>query len=51
MEEIEPVLNFALLLLSLAFGLVEMYVSRPDAQTMIFWLLFCNPGAKPDVAD
>ena len=50
MGVMESVLNFALMSLSLTFGMVGMYVLRPDAQTVMFGLMFCNPGTGPDVA-
>ena len=51
MGVMESVLNFALMSLSLTFGMVGMYVSRPDARRVMFGLIFCDPaGAEPDVA-
>ena len=49
MGMIESVLNFSLMSLSLTLGMVGMYVLRPKAQTVMFGLLCCNPGAEPDV--
>ena len=46
---IELVLTFALMLLLLTLGMVGMYVSRPDAQTVMLGLIFCKPGAEPGV--
>ena len=51
MEVMESFLKFALMSLSLIFGMVGMYVLRPDARTVMFGLIFCDPGAKPDVVD
>ena len=49
MGVMELVLNVALMSPSLTFGVVGMYVSRPDAQTVMFGLVFYDPGAEPDV--
>ena len=51
MEVTESVLDFALMSLLLTFGMVGMYVLRPDTRTVMFGLIFCDPGTKPDVAD